>query len=79
MITLTIRDLKSKKTDIKVFGSLDKARDSLRGLITNPEAIKGLTKGKYLESYSYDEPEERALIERSFPPDRKMDSLKNGN
>lgn len=70
MITLSIQDLKTKKTEIKVFESLDGAKKVLSTLIVNPEAIKNLTKGKYLLSYSYDSPEECMLIERNFPAGR---------
>ena len=75
MITLEIKDLKTKSTSIVSFKSKDEAEKVLRGLITNPDVITKepkITKGKYLESYCFDTKAEQSLIEEYLPEERKI-------
>lgn len=72
MITLTILDLKSKKTNIVVIASLDEARETLESVITDPKKAEGVKRGKYLDGYSFDDDSEKALIEKYLPESRVM-------
>lgn len=78
MITLTIINLKTKAKSIEVYYSMDKARERLANIETNPKSLSQLKKGFYLDAYSYDEESEKALIESKLPEDRKMKGEING-
>lgn len=78
MITFTIINLKTKAKSIECFYSMDKARDRLANLETNPKCLSELKKGCYLEAYSYDDDSEKSLIESKLPEDRKMKGDSNG-
>lgn len=78
MITLTIRNLKSKKDTIEIFDSKDKAEARIQKLETSIERVNdGSTKKKeYLVAYSYDTESEKSLIEQYLPDDRKVNGGK---
>ena len=70
MITLSVTNLKTKKTDIKCFNSKDKAEEMLKKLLTDNKD-KASNKGLYLEGYSYDTNAEKSLVEQYLPSSRK--------
>ena len=69
MITLTIKNLKTKKKKIECFSSKDKAEQRLANLITDSKR-QYAPKGEYLESWSYDSKGEKDLIDTYLPEDR---------
>lgn len=71
MTTLTILNLKTKKSSIECYGSKDKLEKRLQKLLTSPSA-KTLTKGEYLEAWSYDTKSEKGIIESYLPEERMI-------
>ena len=55
MITLSIKDLKSKKVSIKCFTSLDKAKQEGEKCINSPKT--------HLDGGSYDSADEKSIVE----------------
>lgn len=73
MITLTIINLKTKESSIKVFTSPVKAERCIEKLILDAEEAKKLKKGDYLEGFSYDTSGEKETIIRHLPQNRKFE------
>lgn len=69
MITLSVTNLKTKKSEILVYASKDKAEVMLKKLVTDPKE-KASNKGIYLDGYSFDTKSEKALIEQYLPESR---------
>lgn len=55
MITLSIKDLKSKKVSIKCYTSLDKAKKEGEKCINSPKT--------HLDGASYDSADEKSIVE----------------
>lgn len=70
MITLTIKNLKTKKNAIECFASKDEAEKKLEKIITDSKH-KNANADEYLEAWSYDTESEKSLIETYLPDDRK--------
>lgn len=71
MTTLTILNLKSKKSSIECYDSKDKLERRLQKLLTNPKD-KTKPKGEYLDSWSYDAKSEKDIIESYLPEERMI-------
>ena len=67
MITLSIKDLKSKKVSIKCFTSLDKAKAEGLKCINSPKTR--------LEGASYDSADEKSIVENLL----KLQEAKEGH
>lgn len=72
MTTLTIKDLKTQKSEIVSFFSKDKLEKFLNKVITDEKEARTRKKGYYLEGYSYDTKSEKELIESFLPEERKL-------
>ena len=71
MITLTILNLKTRKTTIETYLSKDKAEKRLQTLKTAP-IQKTEKKGEWLDGWSYDQDSEKALIETYVDVSRRI-------
>ena len=71
MITLTILNLKTRKSNIECFTSKDKAEHRLQKLKVKNEEARDRT-GEYLEAWSYDTSSEKALVESYLPEIRQI-------